>query len=648
MTGGGGPQMPDDGAASPQAEAADAVGAPTPVDTGETERDGTAVVDCRSEERSDRDGGEPAQGDEPGSVEAAADDGGEVVVETDLHIDDAVSASQVAALLEVAGIETVISVDDQFEPDLAVVLDAIARAPEHVSDSVAANLGVEIDGDPSETRSAWEPEVRSAWEDLDETRRRLYVSSVLSVLGDDLQPDVGRLSDLLPPAVSFVPITAGEWSGTYKQRVIDGEMGPTLVLFDLAHGEGADAELGLKLAGELHDTDSTASVWAGLLTHTVDPSNEIEQSAELASKDGRILRDRFVVISKKHLEVKPSTFPHGLKVTLMAPAAHRMRAEVLRALQVSTDKAHTHLDQLDPYEFERAIFGTSVTEGIWEPDMLLRLYNVIIRGEVRSALHDSAEISKETVRLRQFSEVDLDPNRNLSFKSAQAIRRQEIYEDPAHLNGRHLPIELGDLFAVEVQGGNTKTAVLVEQPCDLMVRARKPSGERSNGLLHGHLLEVRPDHHGQSFDLPAYEDGRPHFAHFARLVVVPLVALDYCVYNEDGLSRLDVDAASPPGLWPAWEHRYRVLVKQASMVAAGLNGPLMEKTKDQGLLDRIRKSWPAAHFGTSKPIACEVDGRVVRFNVKRVGRVLPPYSRGILTAYSAHRARADYEPEFPR
>lgn len=556
---------------------------------------------------------------------------------------DTRAREQIEALLAVAEIVTVICVDDNFEPDLGVILDAIARTPAEISELVSGELGVDVGDDPAETRSIWGPAVEEAWEARDEGARRRYASGVMRLLEEEHQSDVGRLGDLLPETVKFSAITASEWEETHKQSVLDGATNKTLVLFDRAHG--ADKELGIKLAADLHEADAAGAVWAGLLTHTVDPNQEIDQGALLAAMDERIVPERFVVISKKHLDAIPSTFPHGLKVTLMAPAAHRLRHAVTDAITAGTASAQKQLE-LDPYEFERAVFSTAATEGIWEPDMLLRLFNVLIRAEVRESLHDSPPIAGDARLLRQFSAVNLAPNENQSLAAARGIRKLEVYEEPGHLNGRHLPVELGDIFEVTVPDG-TKQAVLVEQPCDLMVRSQSGAGKRGNNLVHAHLLELRADQHPYSFELPAFADGEAWYAWFTKLMVLPLSALDYCVFDGSGASRLDTSAEPPAGLWPAWEARYPILTKDAKKLVAAVSDDKLEGLTNEGVKKDLVKHRSASHFGATKPIECSIEGSVVAFNLKRVNRLLQPYNRALLGAYSAYRARADFEPDFP-
>jgi hypothetical protein len=568
----------------------------------------------------------------------------EAVAELDIAVRDQKARDQVAKLLIVAEIATVICVDDNFEPELGVILDAIERASPEISDKVSNQLGVTIDGPPAETRAIWGPEVELAWNDCAEDQKRRYAAGVMSVLEEEHQPDVGRLGDLLADSVKFVPITGPEWEEIYKQQVLDKKTGKTLVLFDRAHGQ--DAELGIRLAADLHAADADGLVWAGLLTHTVDPADEIEQGSVLAAKDDRIIPERFVVISKKHLDAAPSTFPHGLKVTLMAPAAHRLRAALSCSIIDSAEKA-AHMLKLDPYEFERAVFATAATEGIWEPDMLLRMFNVLIRAQVRKALYDRQTIADDAGLLRRFATVDLEPNKNKSFVAANSIRRLEVYEEPEHVNGRHLPIELGDIFQITTDSG-TKAAVLVEQPCDLMVRSQHGAGKRGNDLAHAHLLELRDRPHAQlhSFELPAYLDGKPGYAWLTKLIVSPFAALDFCVYDGDGNSRLDTTADPPAGLWPAWEARHPLLVKEAKRLVDAVTANKVTALTDAALKADYVKHRCASHYATMKPISCTVTGDTVQFNLKRVNRLLQPYNRALLGAYSAFRARADFEPDF--
>ena len=245
-----------------------------------------------------------------------------------------------------------------------------------------------------------------------------------------------------------------------------------MVLFDREiHG---DIEEGRRLVSSLLSADEAGDLWAGLLTNTVTVLNERSIQAELAEHDD-IPSERFILLSKQHLNEDNFTFVEALRIALMTKPASKLLHAVAASIESNTEMALRHLHSLSPVEFERIVFGLSREEGSWEVDMLLRLFDAFLRADVRVDLHSNVEVRSNTKLLRGLDERRGPETINASTQ-AQEIYRRELYEDGVHLAAVSAPIELGDLFEKEESG---KAFILVAQPCDLMIRRERPSGARA-------------------------------------------------------------------------------------------------------------------------------------------------------------------------
>jgi hypothetical protein len=317
-----------------------------------------------------------------------------------------------------------------------------------------------------------------------------------------------------------------------------------------------------------------------------------------------------------------------------------LQSAVVESIGSAVAQAQEDVSEISSREFERIVFGLARDEGIWEVDVLLRLFDTDLRQRVRTLLHERSDVRE---LLRQLRELDRrrEPNPNRSSVDAQHIYRREVYEEADYLSRLHLPIELGDLFQKE-QG--SKRFVLVAQPCDLMVRNNN-RGKRSPELSFVILLPIRPtDPNAEvagswvpraTFELPAFEGGSPAWVELDRPSPVPVESLDYCVFNEDARGLAPFESEIPDWILPAWAERGSTLARDAERIRFGFSD-----TSNEQRLELVR-----ARFGIRKDSVVRpfIEGDNFNLGLRRIGRVRPPYARALLTGYTAHQARADFD-----
>ena len=549
-------------------------------------------------------------------------------------MNDSGAAQAVGAVLSVVGITRVIVVDDAFEPTLDALI-AAGRGMPAVGVPIAEIGPVDF----AEESEIWEAELRQRWEPLGSGQRRRALEDLQARSSSEPAADheLGRLRDLVS-AVEFRSLTPAEYDSDVEAIVQQAAESPTLVLFDRNLGEG-DADGGLRLAIALYGDDPENTIWAGILTNTVQKEDEGQAWDELSNTSG-IRPERFVLLSKAHLAEDSRSFVEALRIVLMARPSSRLQRAVAESISSAIATAQQDVSQIDSREFERIVFGLARDEGIWEVDILLRLFDTDLRQRVRALLHERSDVREAVRHLRELDRLR-GASLNRPSVEARRIYRREIYEDENYLAHLRLPIELGDLFKKE-QG--SKQFVLVAQPCDLMVR-NNSSGRRSPELSIVTLLPIRMDNPNAEvsgsraprtvFELPAFDGASPAWVELDRPAPVPIESLDYCVFNEYGRGFAPFESEIPDWILPGWAKRGSTLAREADKTRADFSGISSERRLD---LVRVR-------FGIRKDCEAKpfVEGDNFNLGLRRVGRVRPPFARALLTGYTAHQARADFD-----
>ena len=542
-------------------------------------------------------------------------------------------SEDVGELLRAVGVTTVIVVDDEFEPSFEDLV-AAGRAMGSARSQIDGIGLVDFGSEPEE----WEETLRRAWRSLtiSQKRRALDDLNRMSSTPPAEATELTVLHDLMV-SVDFRRLGPEEWKVAKESVVGDAVDNPTLILFDQDLGDG-DREGGLRLVTALYKLDSDGDIWAGLLTNTVGVESEGRAWDEIATQLGGAA-ERFILLSKKHLSGDAGSFSEALRLALMTQPAWKLRQSVAQRIADGTKSALKDLHRFGPAEFERIVFGLARDEGVWEVDILLRLFDIYLRSNVRTTLQNHLDHREVISRLRELDRLRRGPSNPISTR-AQLIYRQEIYESSVHLCGLHLPLELGDLFRKE---NGQKQFVLVAQPCDLMVRK---SGERCPALSFVTLLPIRTTDPNAEisgsriprtvFELPAFsDDGNPGWVELDRPAPVPVEALDYCILNKDGRGVAPLPSQGPEWLLPSWEKRRDILTGAAEKVRDSFNG----LSRD----DRV--AVVKAHFGIRRDciVKASMESHNFTLGLRRVGRILSPYARAILTSYCAHRARDAFD-----
>ncbi|MCB9688815.1 MAG: hypothetical protein H6735_27490 [Alphaproteobacteria bacterium] len=454
------------------------------------------------------------------------------------------------------------------------------------------------------------------------------------------------LADL--PDFTFETLSLGQWNESRDRYLGDeDEARHTLFLFDRDfRREHASSDEGLKLVREVQKQGASL---CGLITHTVPVGAEHEAWDSLA-RDHDLDRDRFLVIAKQRLSVdNGATHYSFLRMVRLAALSSRcgaMKNAAWRVFADSVEAAKEAMERVSVLDFDQIVLASSRREGVWEPDTLFRIFSVFMRREARRRMHENLEADLPS-KVRDARSVSVIPGDDEAVYGseppcAEAIRvhRFELFESPEYINRHHLPIDLGDLF----QDARGTQFILLSQPCDLMVRSNGRRSYDDKCTRQVVLAEiVRPA--GQSGPKDSWEKidwydeatGQPAYVDFANAHDVRLAVLDLCVLNEDGKASIDVDVAGSSGLIEPWQ-KHCEKVRRLFRAAIERYKELEKKQ----VKNEIKKALlPAASL--SARFDAGVDGSVLTYEIRRVGRLLQPRAGAVLTHFAQYRSRAAFE-----
>lgn len=603
----------------------------------------------------------------------------------------------VGALLTAAQIDRIILVDDAFAIGLEEFVNLAVGFGSHER---AALLGEHAPVDLPD--QVFEDRLRALWASRDAGGRVALIDHAYAIDGalPNLVPEaLSVLADLLPTG-SFEKMTLKEWQEKRGKIISELATRPTLILFDndFSHEEGGRADEGPKLIRAL-EADLKALdppvpfAFYGLLTNHAGVSDEHEVREAIASAHD-VDRARFVLISKQNLGPDTHRFVGRLRTVLSAPMFAELMSRVADEVTTAQKEAAFKASSLPPEDLEQMIIDGPEEEGSWPPETALRIVQIYQRSKAEQKLRTNPDVVRLNRGLRSMADVvvqdptepepepaevqptraaDAEPEKTLAVLEpeppseppseigvatpasgdsafqlgpipptpmATRLAHSECYDSGEHINGLHLPVELGDVFESE-----SKSYIVVTQPCELMVRS---SGRRMPELTHIVLAEVQtakpapPDDEGSgppdrfaTFEMPWYDahTGASRFVNFNRRVVARASILDLCVLNVDGRSQIMPEAEADVALLPHWRARQAELAKQSRQVLKRWKA--VHKQLDLNALQYV------AGWSKGDPFKpdVDVDGGRLSWNCARVRRLREPYARALLIRSSQYFAR---------
>jgi len=561
--------------------------------------------------------------------------------------------SAVKLILDAMSVERVVCVDDTYvdEPTLEeVIVAALSLDP-----AVLAELLPEIGNIPDD-QDVLRDQLRHLWEQLNGETRNDRADKILAAArlrdtsGTDDPGDASILNDLVPNEM-LLTLSPRQWDEQREALLQQNREQRTLFLFDQdLGGEGAQAQRGINIIAALLARNDAGELICGLLTHTVTPETQPRRWKELG-QEHNIPLDQFLVIPKQYLPKDPVMFAQTLKLLALLPDFAQLKEKAKTVMTEASIKAAARVDDINIYDLDYIVFQVSSTEGLWEPDMLFRLHNLFHRLESRKLAHEGGELETIASKLRALSNI---PTVTITMpeSSTWAIQQKELYESAEYLNGNHLPLEVGDIFE-RTDSESKKRYILLAQPCDLMVRS---DGKRSPEIARVPVAEVirRSEPPKQSSEM-AYFGNSPNerwYVNLKQVHQVRICVLDLCVFNENGLAKIQPETAVSDRIRPAWKARYKILAKlfRKRVNRIGLLSQAENESADIASLKQKLRTELTGDLLNEEPFkgsVVEMNGQAgIAYNCRRVSRLFGARAYGLLMDYTSSVGRMAYDRDF--
>ena len=486
-------------------------------------------------------------------------------------------------LLASIGVSRIVVVDDEYGE---ITVESLIGICSELPSSRAAALphldGVEFQA----PESIWIDAVREKWAMLDGAERESLLAQAVALQADmppeaDYQlpdPQQGQVDKKAAASLEqildelegceYVTFSLRQWLAQRDALLNDDKADGTVFLFDrdFRREDGTENE-GIAL---IRDVQQANVGYCGLLSHTVTRQSEHSAWCQLV-EDYDLDRDTFVVIAKERLtDESPDDyqFLRMLRFVGLSRLYSAVKSMAWSDFEGSVDAARDAVERLSVSDFDRIIFGSSRKEGVWEADTLFRVFGILMRREARERLRGNEALFSGVSKARGISAISekLADALGTEEPSHEALRIQrfECYESSEELNQFHVPIDTGDIFE-DISGSRRRRYILLVQSCDLMVRE---SGRRNYDNKYGRtgaLVQLLVDREKKDSwgKLPFYNEdkGEPAFVNFADVHQARLSVLDLCVFQSDGVAKIDLDADCPQLLIRPWKKRYEKLTK---------------------------------------------------------------------------------------
>jgi len=559
----------------------------------------------------------------------------------------------VSHLLKALGVTKVICVDDIYakKPTVDDLLSAQASLREEELREIFDRPNDVFPEDRAVRRQSFQ----EAWAALGDTKQSEVASRVLAAAATSAstpEPNDFIASSALSKIIGadvLSTVRPSKWTEVKNKLKAERAEGRTLLLFDQdLSGDGGAATGGIVLAQDaLADQEIGDRVMCGLLTHTATIETQHDEWVRLAQPP--LDQDRFIVVAKGWLSRDPMGFARMLKLVALGPDCRAMKKRSKELLDTATAEALHEIEKLQMDDFDSMVFRASKQEGLWEPDMLFRLFGIYHRAVVRQGAYADGQLKALSSRLRSVSDIPTSSPTSAPLTTWK-VQQKEMYDRGDYVNSLHLPIEVGDIFS-KTDGIAEKFYIVLGQPCDLMVRS---DGKRYPEETDVILAEIFPSSEEKEYTLllPHFADD-PRRKFYVRLrpthSVHPYV-LDLCVYNADGVSRIDVDSVCPDDVLPAWKPKYERLKQYAQSVLHRYESFGIDKVTDQQARQYMQTESPKQFpiftsnsrlFKGSMSFA--PGNRRLSFNCKRVMRLHRPRALAISLEYAQCLTRPAFD-----
>lgn len=534
------------------------------------------------------------------------------------------------------GLNEIISVDDMYgerpsEAELQKLVDNLG------TEIAASVFGSHLKVVLAEDMEVRDEQLRQAWAKLSIEKQTAIIDEMRAKTSSKDDTDLvakQRFAQLFANQ-KFRGLSLESWEKE-KDTILATDR-PLLILVDEDfRKEGLGRTAGRAIVKEILKGSEPDKVMCGLVSHNYQPDNVHDDREQLCEEEG-FDRSRFVLIPKALADDDLTGFASLIKLAVIAKPMDELREMVTAILQESLKEAKQHVSKINIYDMEEIVFQSSMKEGVWEPETLVRVFNLFLRMEARSRLFSDEDVHKVSAKIRHVSEVKTASPKQPAHK-IWPIQHSEIFDDPTVVNGLQLPLAIGDIFEV-----TERKYILIYPPCDLAVRS---TGERQRDVREAVIAEiVAEERKNGSWELKYFVQGANTFVDFKKTHTVKLAVLDLCVYNKDGRAMMQLNQEAPVGMVPAWQKRYGLLKREIRKLIGIFDkvGP-----SEQQREEIVRAIFKCSNHGVFTP-TYDAGVGVLSYDFRRTHRLSQPRAGLLLQKYADFLTREalDQELETP-
>lgn len=435
---------------------------------------------------------------------------------------------------------------------------------------------------------------------------------------------------------------------------------------------------GEQLIVELKQKNIQDKIIMALLTHTTtECEQELPKRVEICERINSLKASDFFVLAKVRLE-KPHMFADGLKKVCLNTYCENIKDQTIEILQEAQSNTITALKKFDTYDFDHTVFKSSYTEGVWEPETLLRITDIIFKDEVRKLMISKNYLPSTNPAIcaaNELSKVEFKIDDSINpYTERFKLRNQEIYEAGDLINDLRKPIDNGDIFTITDGEKKGKKFILVAQECDLMVRGEDGKrGARTAVLLEietfteKQLLKEISDKYKKEiekekfnnhffadrFKLEYFEKGtnKVGIVYFGKSIIMDLYVSDLIVFNNSGEASLDFGNVTFDEKYhnEAWKKRYQLIRDEFAIQKATIEQHYAQlNAMEEGELKSAMQAKFNYLFSFINKAGIQVNYNANKFGfgLKRISRLRQPKSKTLLVRYFQHLSRVAEQHDF--
>lgn len=368
---------------------------------------------------------------------------------------------------------------------------------------------------------------------------------------------------------------------------------------------------------------------------------------------GKFTIDEEIVIWKK-LGFSPTIYPlskkrildepeekmiEGLRNILWLNHVSKLKEDALEVFDKGYKLARQTFQHMDPASFDSVIVKTSEKEGCWEYVTLNRIFMVLLENSIQTSIvgeNNFQKLQNDLCKLRMSSVFCSDNEIDKSW--LRELRKSELYTSGAYINQTYSPVTNGDIFKI-----GSKKYILLFQPCSLVIRH---DGKRSRQLASAYIIEIKNNNmHPLKVNEAALENSElPDFSYvnIASFKRVSLDVLDLVSFNNEGQAIIDVTKENCPIddanlLQPNMLIRYHNILLFAKKLI-----PILIAC-DKGDAKNSIQHFCKSCFLT---VPCLRDGKIIEFQVQRIGRYNELLSQVLYSKLMNYMARIAVPNDF--